>query len=57
MTHTLFLANKEISKKLIELEDVYKKIDCNLSERTFGILVDYLSYHFHKNNIRIYFYL
>ena len=29
ITHTSFLANKEISKKLIELEDVYKKIDCN----------------------------
>jgi hypothetical protein len=46
--HTSFLANKETSKKLIELDDVYKekginknKIDCNLSERTLGILADY----------------
>ena len=64
MAHTSFLANKENSKKLIELEDVYKrkgiikeKIDCNLSERTFGILADYLKLdrlimttHFHKIN-------
>jgi Zn-dependent M32 family carboxypeptidase len=64
MVHTSFLANKENSKKLIELEDVYKrkgiikeKIDCNFSERTFGILADYLKLdrlimttHFHKIN-------
>jgi hypothetical protein len=64
MAHTSFLANKENSKKLIELEDVYKrkgiikeKIDCNFSERTFGILADYLKLdrlimttHFHKIN-------
>jgi Zn-dependent M32 family carboxypeptidase len=64
MEHTSFLANKENSKKLIELEDVYKrkgiikeKIDCNFSERTFGILADYLKLdrlimttHFHKIN-------
>lgn len=47
--NTSFLANKENSKKLIELDDVYKrkglvkeKIDCNFSERTYGILADYL---------------
>lgn len=47
--HTSFLANKKNSKKLIELEDVYEKkgiikekIDCNFSERTIGILADYL---------------
>lgn len=64
MAHTSFLANKENSKKLIELEDVYKrkgiikeKIDCNFTERTFGILADYLKLdrlimttHFHKIN-------
>lgn len=64
MAHTSFLANKENSKKLIELEDVYKrkgiikeKIDCNFTERTFGILADYLKLdrlimttYFHKIN-------
>jgi hypothetical protein len=64
MAHTSFLANKENSKKLIELEEVYKKkgiikekIDCNISERTFGILADYLKLdrlimisYFHKVN-------
>ena len=47
--HTSFLANREIAKKIIELEDVYdkkgikkEKIDCNFSERTIGILADYL---------------
>jgi len=62
--HTSFLANKENSKKIIELEDVYKerqikkeKIDCNFSERTIGIMADYLrlnrlimTYYFHKIN-------
>lgn len=49
MAHISFLANKENSKKLIELDDVYKrkglvkeKIDCMFSERTYGILADYL---------------
>jgi hypothetical protein len=64
MAHTSFLANKENSKKLIELEDVYQKkgiikekIDCNFTERTFGILADYLKIdrlimtsYFHKIN-------
>ena len=64
MAHTSFLANKENSKKLIELEEVYEKkeiikekIDCNISERTFGILADYLKLdrlimisYFHKVN-------
>jgi hypothetical protein len=47
--HTSFLTNKENSKKIIELEDVYEekgikkeKIDCNLSERTIGIIADHL---------------
>jgi len=62
--HTSFLANKEISKKIIELEDVYtekklikEKIDCNLSERTIGILADRIGLYrlnmdsyFHKIN-------
>jgi hypothetical protein len=62
--HTSFLANKENSKKIIELEDVYEekgikkeKIDCNFSERTIGIMADYLklnrlimSNYFHKIN-------
>lgn len=62
--HTSFLANKENSKKIIELEDVYQekqikkeKIDCNFSERTIGIMADYLrlnrlimTYYFHKIN-------
>jgi hypothetical protein len=62
--HTSFLANRENSKKIIELEDVYEekgikkeKIDCNFSERTIGILADYLrlnrlimSNYFHKIN-------
>jgi hypothetical protein len=62
--HTSFLTNKENSKKIIELEDVYEekgikkeKIDCNLSERTIGIIADHLklnrldmSEYFHKIN-------
>jgi len=62
--HTSFLANKENSKKIIELEDVYKekqikkeKIDCNFTERTLGIMADYLGLnrmimtrYFHKVN-------
>jgi len=62
--HTSFLANKENSKKIIELEDVYKekqikkeKIDCNFTERTLGIMADYLGLnrmimttYFHKIN-------
>ena len=63
-SHTSFLANKEISKKIIELEDVYeekmilkKKIDSHLSERTVGIIIDCLGIekksmkdYFHKIN-------
>jgi len=58
--HISFLANKEISKKLIELEDVYQekginktKTDCRLSERALGILADH--YKINRLSMKNYF--
>ena len=58
--HTSFLTNKENAKKIIELEDIYEKkniikqkIDCNFSERTIGIMADYLGLY--RLNMTSYF--
>ena len=58
--HISFLTNKEISKKLIELDDVYQekginrtKTDCRLSERTLGIVADH--YKINRLSMKNYF--